>query len=294
MSYEKQLRQPVQNRPVTPRNAPGQPERRGPARGRVTIHLALTSLTIILLGAAGGLGAALVWPKTYGARAEILCVPNQDEQGGDPLVQDPQLSTQLVMLKSPAVLAPIARKQGKQFDDLNSNVSAQILDNSDVIQVDVDGPTSAAALQTLQAVTDSYLGLAAQPSGVARNLDLELASAHATTTQLQTRVQQLTTAVVAKTATQASLNDARAQLTAAQDQETAIQSRIDQLDLTGQTGPDAQLLTPPYALPDPVSPQPLVATGIGALVGAIPASAVVALAVRRRTTPGQPRRTPEA
>jgi hypothetical protein len=67
--------------------------------------------------------------------------------------------------------------------------------------------------------------------------------------------------------TRASLNDARAPLTASQDRENAIQSRIDELNLTGQTGPDAQLLTSPYALPDPVFPQPLISAGIGALVG---------------------------
>jgi uncharacterized protein involved in exopolysaccharide biosynthesis len=81
------------------------------------------------------------------------------------------------------------------------------------------------------------------------------------------------------------LNDARAQLTASLDREKAIQARIDEINLTGQNGPDAQLLTPPYSLPDPVFPQPLIAAGTGALVGVIVAGAVVAMSVRRRTKP---------
>ena len=108
---------------------------------------------------------------------------------------------------------------------------------------------------------------------------------HTNTTQLQTQVQQLTTAVVAGTATQVALNDARVQLTASQDLEKAIQGRIDQLKLTGQDGPDAQLLTPPYSMPDAVFPQPLIAAGTGALVGLIVAGGVVAMGARRRARP---------
>ena len=51
-------------------------------------------------------------------------------------------------------------------------------------------------------------------------------------------------------------------------------------------GSDTQLLTPPYPLPDPVSPQPLVAAGTGALVGLLVAGGVVVVVLvgaRRRT-----------
>jgi hypothetical protein len=260
----------------------------GPSRGRgrTTTYLALLALAITLLGAGSGLGAALIWPKTYGARAEILYSPSQDQQGGDPLAQDPQLSTQLVIFKSPAVLGPIAQKEGRKFEDLDKDISAQVLDNSDVIEVEAHGFTKAAAMHTLQAVMGGYLALAAQPTGAARDLDTQLTNAHTNTVELQTRVQQLTTAVIARTATQASLNDARAALTASQNQEKAIQASIDELDLTGQTGVNAQPLTQPYPLPDPVFPQPLIAAGIGALVGTIPAGAVViALTALRRTKP---------
>ncbi|MGH3671131.1 MAG: hypothetical protein ACRDSH_10920 [Pseudonocardiaceae bacterium] len=298
MSYKKQLQQSTGNDKVTPQQSAGNDEvtpppstsrierpTQGRGRGLTTTHLVLLALAITLLGAASGLVAALIWPKTYGARAEVLYSPTQAQQGGDPLAQDPQLSTQLVIMKSPTVLGPIAQKQGRQFEDLNNDISVQVLDNSDVIEVEAHGPTKAAAMQTLQAVMDSYLALAAQPTGAARDLDTQLLDAHTNTGLLQTRVQQLTTAVLAKTATQASLNDARTTLTASQDQEKAIQASIDELNLTGQTGPNAQPLTQPYPLPDPVFPQPLIAAGIGALVGTIPAGAVVAPTALRRTKP---------
>lgn len=254
--------------------------------GRSAItRLVLLALTIILLGTAAGLAAALVLPKTYGARAEVLYAVGEQQQSGDPLKQGRDLSTQLVYLKSRAVLGPVATKEGRQFKDLDKAVTVQVLDNSNVIEVEADGPTKLAALQTLQSVMDGYMTLIGQPTGVSRNLDTQLADAKQNTAQLQTRVQQLTTAVAAGTATQAALNDARAQLTASLDREKAIQARIDELNLTGQNGPDAQLLTPPYSLPDPVFPQPLIAAGTGALVGVIVAGAVVAVSVRRRTRP---------
>jgi uncharacterized protein involved in exopolysaccharide biosynthesis len=254
--------------------------------GRSAItRLVLLALTIILLGTAAGLAAALVLPKTYGARAEVLYAVGEQQQSGDPLKQGRDLSTQLVYLKSRAVLGPVATKEGRQFKDLDKAVTVQVLENSNVIEVEADGPTKLAALQTLQSVMDGYMTLIGQPTGVSRNLDTQLADAKQNTAQLQTRVQQLTTAVAGGTATQAALNDARAQLTASLDREKAIQARIDELNLTGQNGPDAQLLTPPYSLPDPVFPQPLIAAGTGALVGLIVAGAVVAVSVRRRTRP---------
>jgi uncharacterized protein involved in exopolysaccharide biosynthesis len=255
------------------------------AAGPVTTRLVLLALTIILLGTAAGLAAALVLPKTYGARAEVLYSVGQQQQSGDPLKQGRDLSTQLVYLKSRAVLGPVATKQGREYKDLDKAVTVEVLDNSNVIEVQADGPTKLAALQTLQSVMDGYMTLIGQPTGVSRNLDTQLADAKANTAQLQTRVQQLTTAVAAGTATQVALNDARTQLTASLDREKAIQARIDEINLTGQNGPDAQLLTPPYSLPDPVFPQPLIAAGTGALVGVIVAGAVVAMSVRRWTRP---------
>ncbi len=253
--------------------------------GRLTVRFGLLVLAIILLGTASGLAGALVLPKTYGARAEIL-YPISQGQGGDPLRQDRQLSTQLVFLKSRAVLGPVTQKQGRQFEDLDEDVSVKVLENSEVIQVEAHGSTELAAMQTLQAVMDGYLALADQLSGAARDLEIQLAGARQNSTQLQTRVQELTTAVLAGTATQTSLNEARTQLAASSDRERVIQARIDEVKLTGQVGADTQLLTPPYSLPDPVSPQPLIAAGTGALVGLLVAGGVVVVVLvgaRRRT-----------
>ena len=286
MAYEEQQQRSLRPDGVPPprsvsRIEPPAAEQR---RGWLTPRLVALTLTIILLGAAAGLVGALVLPKTYGARAEILYSASQPQQGGDPLQQDRQLSTQLVLLKSRAVLGPIAQKQGRWYEDLDKDVNVSILENSNVIQVEVHGSTQSAALQTLQAVTTGYLALAGQPSGVARNLSTQLAEARQNTAQLQTRIPQLVSAVLAGNTPQATLDDARAQLAASQEREKALQARLDELTLTGQAGPAAQILTPPYSLPDPVSPRPPIATGIGALVGAVVAGAMLTIGVRRAAT----------
>ena len=283
MAYEEQQQRSIRPDGVPPQRAASRIERSTDdhRRGWLTPRLVLLTLTIILLGAAAGLAGALVLPKTYGARAEILYSASQPQQGGDPLQQDRQLSTQLVLLKSRAVLGPIAQKQGRWYEDLDKDVDVSILENSNVIQVEVHGSSQPVALQTLQAITTGYLALAGQPSGVAHNLAVQLAEARQNTAQLQTRIPQLVSAVLAGTANQTTLDDARAQLAASQAREKALQARIDEINLTGQAGPAAQLLTAPYSLPDPVSPRPPIAAGIGALVGAIVAGAMLTVGARR-------------
>ena len=157
MGYEEKLQQspgtgPHETGVVPPQRSESRfdslPEDSG--GGWLTTRLLILSLTIILLGTAAGLLGALVLPKTYGARAEILYSNGQGQQGGgDPMKQDRQLSTQLVYLQSRAVLGPIAQKQGRDFKDLTKDVSVAVLDNSDVIQVEAHGATKLAAMQTL-------------------------------------------------------------------------------------------------------------------------------------------------
>jgi capsular polysaccharide biosynthesis protein len=270
MGYEEQQQSPQRSASRIERSAENLDGRQLKAR------LVLLALTIILIGTAGGLAGALVLPKTYGARAEIF-YPISQEQGGDALRQDRHLSTQLVLLESRAVLGPVAQKQGRQFEDLDKDVSVKVLENSEVLQVEAHGSTELAAMQTLQAVMDGYLELAGQTSGVARNLETQLAVVRQKTAQLQTQVQELTTGVLTGTATQTSLNEARTQLAASLDRQKMIQARIDEIKLTGQVETVAQPLTPPYPLPDLVSPQPLISAGTGALVGLLIAGGMAAV-----------------
>jgi hypothetical protein len=264
---------------------------------RLPPRLVVVTLTIVLLGIAAGVAVALSMPKSYGARAEILYSIINSDQGGDPLKQDRQLSTQLVLLGSQAVLGPAAKKQGRPFEDVNKDVGASILESSNVIEVEAHGVTEQAAMQTLQAVVDSYLALASKPSALTRNLTTQLTQAHENTAALQTRERQLTSAVLAGTATQTSLNEVRTQLTAALDWENAVRARIGEVAVSGQAGSVAQVLTPPYIMPAGIISRPrLSAVGIGTLAGLIVAGVVFAAGATRAQrraphVPSQSRRT---
>ncbi|MGH3696156.1 MAG: hypothetical protein ACRDRX_19545 [Pseudonocardiaceae bacterium] len=285
MSYEERLHRPVRQDGMPPPHAAGRIEPPAVAhRARwLTPRLVSWTLTIILLGTGAGALGALVLPRTYGARAEVLYSISVADQGGDPLRQDRQLATQLVLLKNRAVLEPIAQKQQRLFEDLDKEVSASVVGNSNVIEVEVHAASEPAATQTLQAVVDGYLALAGQPSGVARNLSTQLTQARQNTTALQTRERQLVPEVLAGTTPQPTLNDTRTQLTTSLEWEKTLQARIDEIQLTGQTGSAAQVLTPPYVLPEPTIPRWLTSAGLGTLVGLIVAGVMLIIGALRAT-----------
>lgn len=282
MDYEE--RGSVKQGDIPPQRAAGPIERPVEARRRraLTPGLVVLTLTIILLGAGAGVASAVVLPKPHTARAELLYAINAAQQG-DPLRQDRQLSTQLVLLKNRAVLGPIAQKQGRLFDDLEKDIDASVVQNSTVIQVEARGADEQVALQTLQAVVDGYLALAGQPTTVTRNLGTQLEQARQNTAALNTREQQLITEVLAGTTLQTTLDDTRAQRNASLDWEKAIQARINEVGLTGQAGSAAQVLTPPYVLPEPAIPRWLTAGAMGALVGAVVAGVMLAIGAMRAT-----------
>lgn len=282
MAYEEQPHRSVRQDGIPAQRAASWIENPPDAdRGQwLTPRRVMRLLTIILLGAVAGVVVARVLPATHTARAEILYNIEAVQQG-DPLKQDRQLTTQVVLLNGRAVLGPIAKKQGRQVEDIQKDVGASVIGNSNVIQVGASGATQQDAMQTLQAVVDGYLALAGQPSGVARNLSDQLVQARQNTAQLTARVAQLRTAVLAGTANQTALDDVRAQLTASQDWETALQARISEVTLTGQAASPAQVLTPPYPLPDPTVPRWLVAAGIGALAGLVVAGLILATGLAR-------------
>ncbi len=285
MSHDERLRRPARQdgRPPSPTADRTEPPTAAQRRRWLTPRLVSLTLTIVLLGTGAGVLGALVLPRTYGARAEVLYSISVADQGGDPLKQDRQLATQLVLLKNRAVLEPIAQKQGRPFKDLDKEVSASVVGNSNVIQVEVHGASEQAAVQTLQAVVDGYLVLAGQPSGVARNLGTQLTQARQNTATLQTRVQQLVPEVLAGTTPQTTLDDTRAQLATSLEWEKTLQARIDEVQLTGQTGSAAQVLTPPYALPEPTIPRWLSSAGLGMLIGLIVAAVMLAIGALRAT-----------
>ncbi|HEY2763836.1 MAG TPA: hypothetical protein VGJ13_07460 [Pseudonocardiaceae bacterium] len=251
-------------------------------RGTVILNLLALASTIVILGAGVALAGALMWPKTYAARAEVLFPINQEQPTGSALREDRNLTTQLLLIDGRAVLSPIAMQQNRPVDELQGQVTASILQSSEIIDLQVTDRSQGQALQTAQAVLTNYLALsqAGQPT-LRQRLETAIVGTNTALTAAQAKLsaqETLVTAGTAKSETVAPLQNA---VQAQQSRQQQLQAQLDAVNLA----PVAQLLTPPYAA-GAVSPRPMFATLAGGLVGLVVAGVVVAVVARNRTPRG--------
>ena len=234
-------------------------------------RLVMLALVIVLVGAGGALLGAALWPKTYAARAEIL-YPITKEQPTGFLREDRNLTTQLVLLQSRAVLDPVAGAEGLRVEDLAPRVAVTLLQGSEVIQVEVRDRTRESALRTTQAIVDRYLVLnrTTTPSDARQFLASELETLRRSIADTQAALGR------------ASTPQSTAELAALVSRQQDLQGQLDQTDLIELSGPQAQVTTEPYPVLDPVSPQVVQVTAIGAVAGLLVAVVTVGWLVRRR------------
>lgn len=237
--------------------------------GESSVRLAAIAVVIVLVGAAAGLIGSFFIPKEYAARAEIT-YHLMESQPNELLREDRRLTTQLVLLGSRVVLAAVAEKHAMAPEDLVDNVSAEVVDNSEIIQVEVRAGSPDTARTLLTDVVGQYLALANNGwnNPVREYLEFQLAEV-----QTRRRAPDLPPEV--------SLDLAR--------REAVITSLTEPFRRNTAGGPQpelqppARLLTKPYAVLDPVSPKPLIATGAGAAAASIVAALIVLLIARRRS-----------
>ncbi len=258
------------------------PSHRRLARAQLN-RLTLLAVTIVLLGTGGGLLGALIWPPTYAARAEILYPISQDEPTGF-LREDRNLTTQLVLLQGRAVLGPVAQAQGRTVeDDLENDVTVEVVETSEVIQIEARDSTPEGAVTTVQAIVDRYFDLerSEEPSGAREYLEGELADVRSEMADARGRVLQLQGEVAAGLGASEDLAGANDELQGLISRERDVQSQLDDTKIASASDPNARLLTPAYPVLDPVSPRPLLTGGAGALLGLVVAAGAVALVARR-------------
>jgi capsular polysaccharide biosynthesis protein len=234
------MRMPGPPMPTSPRFAPPPPPRRrldAAQRGK----LITLGLVLVLAGAALGYLVALAVPTRYGA-VTTIDYNIGGENTGDFLRTDRNLTTQTVLLKSRNVLGPVAAANGVNVDDLTKNADATILNQSNIIQLEVKDDTPDGAVNLANAIAKQYITVAnaSSPKGYIQS-------------QLTAVQKQLATPAVGTTP---------ANTTALQARQAALQSQLDQMNLTSN---QPTVLVPAYALSSPVSPNP----GGSALTGAI-------------------------
>jgi hypothetical protein len=236
-----------------PRFAPQPPPRRHLTGGQRS-KLVLLTVVLMAIGAVLGYGASLVLPSQYAARTTIQ-YNIAGENTGDFLKTDRNLTTQVVLLTSRNVLGPVADANGVSVDALARQVSATILNSSDIIQLQVKNSDPNTAVTLANAVAKQYLTVA-NSSGPQGYLQGQLDGV---------KKQQ---AAGATAADQAALSTRAA----------TLQAQLDQLNLTQN---QSSVLVPAYALTDPISPNRTLAGLTGGICGLIIALMTVVTLSRR-------------
>ncbi|MDV6011229.1 hypothetical protein [Haloechinothrix sp. LS1_15] len=266
-----------------PQGSPESPTAQRAAGRRLPLRLTLLALAIVFAGAGAGVGTAFLVPPTHAARAEIL-YPITEEQPTGFLREDRNLTTQLVYLRSHAVLGPVAQERGMSVNELERNVTVSLLDSSELIRIEVTDRSHRRALGALTSIVSTYLANDRQaPESEALDyVESELSDVRAELDQLTSELDELREERAGGADVAAEIAGIAAEREAKIEREQSLRSELDSIRLVRLSGPYAELTTEPYALPDPVSPGPVTLAATGALTGSVIAAGVVALVLRRR------------
>jgi hypothetical protein len=221
--------------------------------------LTLLGVLIVATAAVIGLALASLSPTMYVARADIeyhLRVENATYF----MRTDANLADQTLLLTDRSVLGPVAAAQGVPVDELASNVTATIVDNSEIIQLDVRDANRDNGVALANAIIKQYLTVLNSTSPTV--------------------------------AIQHQLDDTRRALsTATSAAAPALQARVimlqGQIDMANTVGNTAQVVVPAYSVTMPASPNRPLGAGVGALCGAVLAALITITLYRRWTAVGQ-------
>jgi uncharacterized protein involved in exopolysaccharide biosynthesis len=223
------------------------------------LRLAELAVAITLLGGVVGYVGSSLLPEQYAARAE-LHYNLAEAKPNELLREDRTLNTQLVLLRSRTVLEPVASANGLTAEDLGSKVTALVVEGSEIIQVQVRDSSSTRSQRLLEDITARYLALT--------NTAEESPDREFVESQLRE---------VRDSLSRPGLSTEQAEVLALR--EASLLGQLESIRLAERNA--ANLLTPPYSLPEPVSPRPRFAAATGALTALLLAAAAVALLARR-------------
>lgn len=118
------------------------------------LSLALLALATVAVAAVTAYALAGLADPRYGARTDLLY--GLGGAGSEPEA-DRLLATQVVMLRSQAVIGPVAARHGIDPELLAERVTAELLDGSQVIQLTVSDRDPERALALATELADRYL-----------------------------------------------------------------------------------------------------------------------------------------
>jgi uncharacterized protein involved in exopolysaccharide biosynthesis len=227
-------------------------------------------------------------PSVYGAQADVLINPRA---GQSDATTDRALATQEIILRSGAVLDPVANATGIPGRRLEKALSVEVVNQSNVVRITVADRDPATAQRLTRLIVEEYEKQTSLPTvqDLARStasLEEQLDHLTATLAVDQDRLAKLARGrgpsepistgerrlelVVATT---------RHRLEVVRDQ--LADAPLRQLE---QAQPQPRILVPAHVLKDRLSPRPVQAAATGALVGLSVAAAIVLVLLRPRFT----------
>ncbi len=257
------------------------------------VRLALYGLAIVVLAATTAFVAASLQPDVWGTRTEILFERRSELSTGF-LREDRNLTTQLVTLRSRAVLGPVASANGLRVDDLSNKLEVSIVDTSEVIRVQVNDRSIERGAALVSGITERYLAIADAPAPgetqrflEAEEAEIERELAQLTAQSAELELNRLARATGADpnplpTPVQALVN---AQIASLLDQRSEIATQLSAATIDFINRPRVAQITDAYTLGNPVSPRPSYAAVAGGMAGAVIAVITVAVLARRRGNP---------
>jgi capsular polysaccharide biosynthesis protein len=254
-------------------------------RGIIIKYFALFCVIVIGTAVLGYVVSSL-GPAKYGARSEIDYPLAQENPSGSQLRQDRLLSTQLVALKSQAVLQPIADQYKMSISDLSKITTVKVLSDSEVLQVEVDNASQTRALALTAAIVNGYLKSAGPTVNALTEKYLQ-GQIDAVNKQIDTLNTQISVAeakrlaanpVPAQTAEEL---QQQSQLTDALNQRSTLTTSLNQATINQFQTPHITQLTQPYLISGKVSPKPVQGAIAGFLAGIMIGLLVIGLLIRR-------------
>jgi capsular polysaccharide biosynthesis protein len=218
-------------------------------------RIAAIAVVVTVAGALLGLVISSFSPTLYLARTDIEYDLHR-ENASYFLRTDRNLSTQTMLATDRGVIGLVAASNGISADELDKEVEAYIVDNTEIIRIEVKNPVRETGVKLANDMAQAYLNKAASIGP-------------------QAQVQQ-------------ELDEARGNLATATGAALATaQSRVNllqgQLDIARITSNSPRVVAPAYSVAAPVSPDRANGVRIGLLVGAALAGILIPVLSRRWT-----------
>lgn len=243
--------------------------------------IAVAAIVVCILAA---LPIVLRQPRVYGARADLIFSP---EATMSDVATDRALVTQEVILRSRAVLEPVAAATGIPVERLEKALSVEVVNQSNVVRITVADRDAETARRLAQLISEEYEKRTAITTSAADEqpvayLERQIDQLAASLANAQAREDQL--AGRRRPGEPLSAQERQLQIlaTATQQRLARAQDQLTDLQLGRLDEPRSRLLASAKVLEEPLRPRPVQAVAAGALVGVFVAAAIVLVLFRPR------------